>query len=311
MKKLYFKSFIYLYDAHRFSCAINTAIYHLKKRFRKLISIHEIGCSAQGIPILSIYLGSGPIKLLIHGTHHAREAITTILILDQIQYLIKLYQKNSCIQDIPIRTLLKQVTFVFVPLVNPDGADLVLNGAATISTNYKACPYLQEQYFPGWKANIRGVDLNENYPTQYPTPDLTTMPNDQLYPGPYPFSESETNALKYLTEKELFAGTISYHSSGEEIYWYYNQENEKRDLMIAEKIAQLTTYKLIPKHFPATGSGYKDWFIENYHRPSLTIEVSPYVGPKKVPARNYATIFHQNKNVPIVFANSIYCLNSF
>ena len=305
MEKLHFKSFIHLYHARSFSSSINRAIYKLKKHYPNLLSLYEIGRSIQGTPILALYLGSGPIKLLIHGTHHAREAITTILILDQIQYLIGLYQKNTCIQDLSICTLLKQVTFVFVPLVNPDGADLVLNGETAISTKYKNCSYLQEKLFPSWKANIRGVDLNENYPTRYPAPNLNSSPSYQLYPGLYPFSEPETLALKRLTEKDLFAGTISYHSSGEEIYWYYNQENTQRDLTIAQQIAQLTNYKLIPKKLPTTGSGYKDWFIETYHQPSLTIEIAPYIGPKKVPKKFYPYIFYKNKDVPIVFARFI------
>ena len=305
LKKLYFKSFIHLYHAHPFSRSINQAIHKLQKQHPNLLSLYEIGHSVQGTPIFALYLGSGPIKLLIHGTHHAREAITTILILDQLQYLIGLYQRKACIQDISICALLKQVTFVFVPLVNPDGADLVLNGETIISPKYKNCPYLQKQLFPSWKANIRGVDLNENYPTKYPAPNLAHSPSSQLYPGVHPFSEPETFALKCLTEKKLFAGTISYHSSGEEIYWYYNQENTQRDLIIAKQIAQLTNYKLIPKKIPTTGSGYKDWFIETYQQPSLTIEVAPYVGPKKVPKRFYPSIFYKNKNVPIIFAKSI------
>ena len=32
-----------------------------------------------------------------------------------------------------IRNLLKYVTFIFVPLVNPDGANLVINGGKFIS----------------------------------------------------------------------------------------------------------------------------------------------------------------------------------
>ena len=62
------------------------------------------------------------------------------------------------------------------------------------------------------------------------------------------------------------------------------------DLIIAKSIALLTGYKLIPKEESTTGNGYKDWFIENYQKPSLTIEVSPYVGPTIVPDENYCAI---------------------
>lgn len=305
---LLIKSAICLYRSPHFSKSINLAIFDLEKCTSPLISTYHIGSSVQGTPLLAVKLGFGPTHILIHGTHHAREAITTILILDQINYLARLYQAQASINDISIVDLLNQITFTFVPLVNPDGADLVLNGKSSLSPTFKGQPYLQKRYFPSWKANIHGVDLNENYPTQYPTPNLACAPGAELYPGSSPFSEPETLALKNLTHQALFDGTISYHSSGEEIYWYYNQPNESPDLSIVQKVAKETGYILIPKHTPTTGSGYKDWFIETYHKPSLTIEVSPYVGPRKVPAKNYRSIYYANKNVPILFGHKIHTL---
>lgn len=188
------KSYINLYQSSHFSKSINEAIYNLCKHNKKLLSLNKIGESVQGTPILSITIGKGSTKILIQGTHHAREAITTILLLDQINYLLKLYKMDKSINNMSINKLLQYITFVFVPLVNPDGADLVING----------------------------VDLNRNYPTKYPDDDSVTHPQYALYKGPYYFSEPETYALKCLTEKYLFDGTISYHSSGEIIYYQYN-----------------------------------------------------------------------------------------
>lgn len=299
-------SYISLYQSSHFSKNINKAIYNLCKHNKELLSLEKIGQSVQGTPILSITIGEGRTKVLIQGTHHAREAITTILILDQINYLLKLYKMDKIINCMSIHKLLKYVTFVFVPLVNPDGADLVLNEGKFISPKYKCEPYLKEELFPRWKANIRGVDLNRNYPTKYPADDSVTSPQYQLYKGPYYFSEPETYALKCLTEKYLFDGTISYHSSGEVIFYKYNQLNIERDLEIANEISKETGYELEEENPPVTGSGYKDWFIENYEKPALTIEVSPYVGEQKVPVENYRDIFERNKNVPIVFAQEVF-----
>jgi len=255
---------------------------------------------------LAIKVGNGSTKILIQATHHAREAITTILLLDQIHYLLSLYEMNYSINNMSIRNLLKYVTFVFVPLVNPDGANLVINGGQFISQKYKYKSYLKESLFSCWKANINGVDLNRNYPTMYPSSDSVTSPSDKFYKGPYYFSEPETCALKHLTEKYNFDGTISYHSSGEVIFWQYNQHDIERDLSIANIISNETGYNLELEEEPVVGSGYKDWFIENYQKPGLTIEVSPYIGEKKVPIENYKEIFKRNKNVPILFAQEIF-----
>lgn len=301
-----YKSYINLYESSYFSKDINKAIYKLGKYNKGLLYVNKIGESVQGTPILSLTIGRGSTKILIQATHHAREAITTILLLDQINYLLSLYEIDYSINNMSICNLLKYVTFVFVVLVNPDGADLVFNGGDFIPQEYKNKPYLNESLFSCWKANINGVDLNRNYPTMYPSTDSVIDPAYKSCKGPYYFSEPETYALKCLTEKYRFDGTISYHSSGEVIFWQYNQLNIERDLSIANTISKETGYNLEIEKEPVTGSGYKDWFIENYQKPGLTIEVSPYVGEKKVPIENYKDIFERNKNVPILFAQEVF-----
>ena len=90
------------------------------------------------------------------------------------------------------------------------------------------------------------------------------------------------------------------------IFWQYNQLDIERDLSIAKKISKETGYDLESEEGPVTGSGYKDWFIENYQKPGLTIEVSPYVGERKVPIENYKDTFERNKNGPILFAQEVF-----
>ncbi len=133
-----------------------------------MVSVFEIGQSVQGKPILAVELGKGPKQILINGTHHARECLTTVLVLDQIDYIVKLEEENRLANGSNIRALLDKVTFVFVPLLNPDGADLVLNGKVSVDEAFLAKGYMKPSLFKSWKANMNGVDLNQNYPTQYP-----------------------------------------------------------------------------------------------------------------------------------------------
>ncbi|BBF41621.1 gamma-D-glutamyl-L-diamino acid endopeptidase I [Lachnospiraceae bacterium KM106-2] len=289
MKKNEASSFLTLYDKTPFSKHVNETLLSLARTNQSLSCIFQIGTSLQHTPIMAFKIGHGPIKILIHGTHHAREAITTILLLDQIQHLLTIYKKGNSVDSISSPAIFEELSFFFVPLVNPDGADLALS-----NDTYQA-----------WKANIRGVDLNENYPTAYPSDFLTEKPGPNGYPGTHFFSEPETYALKELTEEERFHGTISYHSSGQEIYWYYNQKELSRDETIAKLIAQVTGYELLTASPPAHGSGYKDWFIESYHCPALTIEVAPYIGDKPVPASYYEHIWKKNKNVPLLFGCAV------
>ena len=135
--------------------------------------------------------------------------------------------------------------------------------------------------------------------------EIYTTERNKIQSGNYsPYTKRRWDAIN----KYKFDGTISYHSSGEEIYWYYNQIHTHRDFIIANEISKETGYKLVPNEVSNTGSGYKDWFIEQYEKPGLTIEVSPYVGPVKVPIENYNDIWQKNRNVPILFAQCVLCL---
>ena len=98
-----------------FSEDVNEAICNISKDQRELLSIYKIGSSVENTPILAINLGIGSKKILINATHHAREMINTILLLDQIQYILNLYKTKSYIESINIRELQHKVTLVFVP----------------------------------------------------------------------------------------------------------------------------------------------------------------------------------------------------
>lgn len=277
-----------IYESEHFSKTVNETINALQERYPDLINVFEIGKSVQGEAILAAELGKGPKQVLINGTHHARECLTTVLILDQINYIAKLCEENNSAAGSNVKALLDKVTIVFVPLLNPDGANLVLNG------QNKA-----------WKSNINGVDLNRNYPTKYPEKITSWAPSFKDYPRPKPFSEPETQALKELCEERLFDGAIAYHSSGEIIYWHFNQKDISRDYEITRAISAATGYKLVGRGNPTTGNGFTDWFIETYQKPGLTIEISPYVWEQKVPFYRYQSIWQKNKNVAIIFSSKV------
>ena len=71
-------------------------------------------------------------------------------------------------ESVDARTLYNEFQLCMVPLVNPDGVDLV-NGLLNSGVYYRRARLIAEDYpaipFPdGWKANIEGVDLNLQFP---------------------------------------------------------------------------------------------------------------------------------------------------
>lgn len=137
-----------------------------------------------------------------------------------------------------------------IPLVNPDGVDVC------------------ERYYPLWKANGRGVDLNCNFDADWGSGQLNTKSRgSENCIGDYPFSESETIALRDFTLKIKPFVTFSFHTKGEEIYWEYNGLGDKKG---AEILTDATGYQ--HKIIYGSAGGYKDWCLKKLNIPSYTIE---------------------------------------
>ena len=144
-------------------------IHSLAKEY-PFVSVSSIGKSVMGNDIYALKCGYGEKKVFFNAAHHANEWITTPLLLKFMHSYLSAYDDNTYICGIDAKELFMNTTLVCVPLVNPDGVDLV-NGALDESSPYyqkaKAiCAKYDHIPFPrGWKANIDGVDLNLNYPS--------------------------------------------------------------------------------------------------------------------------------------------------
>ena len=129
------------------------------------------------------------------------------------------------------------------------------------------------QDFSLWKANARGVDLNVNFDAHWGTGAKNVFQaGSENYVGKKPFSEPETIALKNFTKKTNPDYTVSYHTKGEEIYWYFYQSMHTcpRDKSLASALSQSTGYPLA--YAKGSAGGYKDWCIQAFNIPSFTIE---------------------------------------
>ena len=128
------------------------------------ISVGSIGKSVMGKDIPYLRIGTGKKEVFYSAAIHANEWITSPVIMKFIENLALSYVNDGYIYGYLARNLLNSVSIYIVPMVNPDGVDLVTNNISKSSNYYINAKKISENYpniaFPsGWKANISGIGL--------------------------------------------------------------------------------------------------------------------------------------------------------
>ena len=260
-----------------------------------------IGRSVLGNDLFLIKFGNGPKKIHINASHHALEWITSVFVMKFIESMSEAYVNNENIEGYNIREIFNTHTFYVVPMVNPDGVDLVTQGLQPDNPYYSDLIRWNKTGRPFsevWQANIRGVDLNHNYDAGWKeSKDAEralgiTGPGPTRYSGESPFSEPETQAMRNLTQSEDFYLALAYHTQGEVIYWNFMNLATQRDREIGEVLAEASGYYLDTATGVASYAGYKDWFIQDFRKPGYTVEAGR--GRNPLPITQFPNIYDDN-----------------
>ncbi len=163
----------------------------------------------QGRPIYWFRISDNPAvdqpakpQMLVTALHHAREPGSISATIFYLWYLLENYNSNP-----QVKAIVDNTELYFVPCVNPDG--YIYNITS----------------MPGggglWRKNMRnnldgtmGVDLNRNYGYEWGYDDFGSSPfgSDDTYRGAGPFSEPETQAIKWFSENHHFTLNLNYHT---------------------------------------------------------------------------------------------------
>ena len=233
--------------------------------YQKIASVYQnypyekriIGKSLFGRNIYAFKVGNGTPVGVCQYAIHGREYITAELAL--------LHLKKGVFKG----------GLWILPLTNPDGALISEVGLSSVPEKERKTllSISGSDDFSLWKANGRGVDLNVNFDAEWGKGVKNIrVPAPENYIGNAPFSEPDTLALKTFTEEIHPDYTVSYHTKGEEIYWYFSQSTRTciRDKRLGTVLSVATGYPL--KQTQGSVGGYKDWCILRFGIPSFTIE---------------------------------------
>lgn len=270
------------------------------------LQVSSIGRSVLGRPLSVIRFGSGQKEVFYCGATHANEWITAPLLMKFLENLSKSYVNNLPIFGVNARELFSNVSLYLMPMVNPDGVDLVTGALSENSWAYRNARQIANDFpeipFPsGWKANIEAIDLNLQFPAgweqareiKYAQGFNKPAPRD--FVGYGPLTAPEAVALYTFTLRHNFSIMLTYHTQGRVIFYQYQDQTPPGSQELAERFAELSGYSLEQVPEGSSFAGYKDWFILNYNRPGFTIEVG--LGTNPIPISQFAGIYRENLGI--------------
>jgi murein tripeptide amidase MpaA len=262
---------------------IKSELQQLQSLYPHIAKVYDIGDSwekSQGIADRDIWaikisddvdLDENEPEILFIGCHHAREWISVEVPFYLAQYLVENYASDPV-----VRSYVDNGEIWIVPMLNPDGHQYTID---------------VDRW---WRKNRRyngggsyGVDLNRNYGYMWGGPGSSGDRWSDIYRGPAPFSEPETQAIRSLALNHDFQAVMSYHSYGQLILhpWSYTSTPapDKEHLsLLAEDMAD-SIYAVHGKAYtPQQGaelylaSGVTDdWFYGELDVFGFTIELRP------------------------------------
>jgi len=265
---------------------------NLKNAYPEL-EILNIGKSVLNRSIPAVRLGSGKKLLHFNGAFHANEWITSLLLMVFIEKCLQAAHSDQDLEGFDVPKLLAEKSVWIVPMVNPDGVDLVQNGFSTDNNPYYRLIIQANKGstdFRHWKANIRGVDLNDQFPAfweEEKSRRQTSGPSPMNYPGPFPLSEPEARTIADFTRENEFELVMAFHAQVEEIYWGYRELEPAYAETIVQQLVQVSGYRAV--RYVDSDAGYKDWFIYKWRKPGFTVECGS--GQNPLPLKQFPSIW--------------------
>jgi len=262
------------------------------KQIYPFLESGDIGESVLGRKIPAVRIGKGSRQVHYNGSFHANEWITTPLLMKFLEDYARAYTGDGMLRGRNVKELYDRTSLWMVPMVNPDGVELVLQGVNPDNPYYERLLEWNNGSldFSRWKANIRGVDLNDQFPAHWEEEKErrgALGPGPRDYPGTAPLTEPEAITMADFTRNNDFRLVIAFHTQGKEIYWNYRGLEPPESLEIARRFAEVSGYR--PVELTGSDAGYKDWFIQEYRRPGFTVECG--MGTNPLPIEQFPEIY--------------------
>lgn len=282
------------------------------------LSYEMAGQSADGRDIPVVLFGNPEAEqtVFVQAAIHGREHLTTLLVMEQLEYYAKNYDTESY-EGMTYRDIFSKVCLLVVPMSNPDGVTISQIGTESIRSEelrslvesfYErdGAGVTRDYFYRRYKANAKGVDLNRNFAYGWEEFGGAKAPAADRYKGTAPGSEPETQILMELTQSRDTAVALSYHATGSVLYWDFGQTGSFREkcLSFVKTVNGLTGYRIVyAASEKQDEAGYCEWAAGICGIPEVTIEIGTVAAP--LPITEFAGIWKRNKEVPVAVAYQV------
>ncbi|MCP1154037.1 M14 family metallocarboxypeptidase [Peribacillus frigoritolerans] len=245
------------------------------------IKVESVGKSVLGKELLEVRIGQGEKIIHYNGSFHANEWITTAVLMKWLNDFLLAVTNDRTLYGMDCMPYYRDMSISMVPMVNPDGVDLVLKGEEAAEGKVDVLKINNgNPAFYAWKANIRGVDLNNQYPANWEVEKRRKIPKAPAprdFPGETALSEPEALAMKELAIRRNFERVLALHTQGKEFYWGYEGHEPEHAANVAREFEERSGYRAVK--YVDSHAGYKDWFIQEFKRSGFTIELGKGINP--------------------------------
>ena len=282
---------------------------YFAQAYPDLVTLTVAGVTEDYRNIYAVYFGNRNAgrQIFICAATHAREYMTTQLVMKQLEFYCAHYDDESY-GGRSFWELFRNTCIVLVPMINPDGVTISQRGINALNRQdlrehvqriYESdrnAGFTSEdfaRYQVRWKANAMGVDINRNFSPGWESVTERTAPSSDFFKGSSPGSERESQALMQLIDSLTNPIlVISYHSYGDLVYWQYGQPEPlwTRNQVLAQHISDLTGHYLAGY---SNEAGFTNWCIRERGIPAVVVETGTV--PTPLPLDQFPDLWQRHR----------------